>query len=169
MKRSLLYTGAAVAVASAAWYFWRNSQAEPPSSTNVGDATKTNQSESKLSEDKGLVFVKKEEGTKLPTNKTFAELITRPTPSSDLNSTPEHFKELPNCFAAQIPIEEKLILAFVRRFLDSHKFKSVNVLINGGYVRDLLRGEDADDLDLSLCLRQCGPGMCMHEHLATVY
>ena len=33
--------------------------------------------------------------------------------------------------------------------------------MNGGYVRDLLLGKAPDDLDLSLCLRDCPPDITL--------
>ena len=33
--------------------------------------------------------------------------------------------------------------------------------MNGGYVRDLLLGKAPDDLDVSLCLRECAPDVTL--------
>ena len=35
------------------------------------------------------------------------------------------------------------------------------LLVNGGYVRDLLLGKAPDDLDVSLCLRECAPDVTL--------
>ena len=48
------------------------------------------------------------------------------------------------------------MLAFVLAFLEARSIPA-QLLVNGGYVRDLLLGKTPDDLDLSLCLRDCAP------------
>ena len=55
----------------------------------------------------------------------------------------------------RLPDREKIVLAFVLAFLEARSIPA-QLLVNGGYVRDLL-GKTPDDLDLSLCLRDCAP------------
>lgn len=56
----------------------------------------------------------------------------------------------------RVPPSEKLILNFVLSYLEAENLPA-QLLVNGGYVRDLLLGKTPDDLDLSLCLRECPP------------
>ena len=52
------------------------------------------------------------------------------------------------------------VLSFVLSYLESRKeLSGVKVMISGGYVRDILLGRMSDDLDLTLDLRSCDPGM----------
>ena len=67
-----------------------------------------------------------------------------------------HNTLLPRSVIDRVPQREKLILAFVLAFLEAQRLPA-QLLVNGGYVRDLLLGKQPDDLDLSLCLRECPP------------
>lgn len=67
-----------------------------------------------------------------------------------------HNTLLPRSLIDRVPQREKLILAFVLAFLEAQRLPA-QLLVNGGYVRDLLLGKQPDDLDLSLCLRECPP------------
>lgn len=40
-------------------------------------------------------------------------------------------------------------------YLEHQQFHEIGVFVSGGYVRDLLLGRTSQDLDLSLCLREC--------------
>eukprot|EP00438_Fugacium_kawagutii_P032946 Skav236608 [mRNA] locus=scaffold3553:36947:37899:- [translate_table: standard] len=55
----------------------------------------------------------------------------------------------------RVPKTDSEILNFFLSFLENQGLKDVPVFINGGYVRDLLLGKEPDDLDLTLCLRDC--------------
>ena len=55
-----------------------------------------------------------------------------------------------------MPTNEKLVLNFVLSYLESEQLPA-QLLVNGGYVRDMLLGKTPDDLDLSICLRDCPP------------
>lgn len=66
-----------------------------------------------------------------------------------------HEAAIPDELVAKIPDREKRVLCF---FLDFFKWSEMPidaVLINGGYVRDLLLNKHPDDLDISLCLSDC--------------
>jgi tRNA nucleotidyltransferase/poly(A) polymerase len=65
-----------------------------------------------------------------------------------------HGSVLPASLVEKVPQREKLILSFVLAFLKEQRLPA-QLLVNGGYVRDLLLGKTPDDLDLSLCLRDC--------------
>ena len=65
-----------------------------------------------------------------------------------------HGSVLPRELVDSVPHREKLVLAFVLAFLEAERLPA-QLLVNGGYVRDLLLGKQPDDLDLSLCLREC--------------
>ena len=67
-----------------------------------------------------------------------------------------HGALLPSALVACVPPSEKLVLNFVLSYLEAEALPA-QLLINGGYVRDLLLGKTPDDLDLSLCLRDCPP------------
>ena len=54
----------------------------------------------------------------------------------------------------RVPTNEKVVLSFLLEFLESAALPA-QLLVNGGYVRDLLLGKQPDDLDVSLCLRDC--------------
>ena len=58
--------------------------------------------------------------------------------------------------AALCSARDRLVLSFVMAYLDSVHLL-VQVMISGGYVRDLLLGRESDDLDLTLCLRDVDP------------
>ena len=74
-----------------------------------------------------------------------------------------HNAPLPAGLIQRVPLNEKLILAFVLAFLESSNLPA-QLLVNGGYVRDLLLGKRPDDLDVSLCLRDCAE----HVNIETV-
>jgi hypothetical protein len=78
-----------------------------------------------------------------------------PTPSQD--ATPAHGHLLPMAMVQNIPELEKRVLLFLLRLFREHQLPIRNVLVNGGYVRDLLLGQVPDDLDVSLCLCECAP------------
>ena len=65
-----------------------------------------------------------------------------------------HGSLLPSSLVASVPQREKQVLTFVLSFLEASKLQAP-LLVNGGYVRDLLLGKEPDDLDLSVCLRDC--------------
>ncbi|CAJ1424303.1 unnamed protein product, partial [Effrenium voratum] len=67
----------------------------------------------------------------------------------------KHGEKLSDEYANRIPNTDAEILNFFLRFLSDQGLPMVPVFINGGYVRDLLLGKEPDDLDLSLCLRDC--------------
>ena len=67
-----------------------------------------------------------------------------------------HGSLLPAPIVARVPASEKLVLNFVLSYLEANELPA-QLLVNGGYVRDLLLGKTPDDLDLSLCLRECAP------------
>eukprot|EP00435_Cladocopium_sp_Y103_P075374 s26_g57.t1 len=66
-----------------------------------------------------------------------------------------HGEKLPDEYACRIPKTDSEILNFFLSFLAHQGLKDVPVFVNGGYVRDLLLGKEPDDLDLTLCLRDC--------------
>ena len=59
-----------------------------------------------------------------------------------------------------MPQTEKLVLNFVLSYLEAEALPA-QLLVNGGYVRDLLLGKAPDDLDVSLCLRECAPDVTL--------
>ncbi|KOO25283.1 hypothetical protein Ctob_009250 [Chrysochromulina tobinii] len=65
-----------------------------------------------------------------------------------------HGSALPAELISRVPPSEKLILNFVLSYIEAERLPA-QLLVNGGYVRDLLLGKKPDDLDLSLCLRAC--------------
>ncbi|CAE7637252.1 CCA1, partial [Symbiodinium pilosum] len=68
-----------------------------------------------------------------------------------------HGEELAEEYICRIPKTDAEILKFFLCFLADRGLQDVPVFINGGYVRDLLLGKEPDDLDLTLCLRDCAP------------
>lgn len=66
-----------------------------------------------------------------------------------------HGEKLPEEYVKKIPKTDAEILNFFLCFLADQGLPDVAVYVNGGYVRDLLLGKEPDDLDLSLCLRDC--------------
>ncbi|CAE7594969.1 CCA1 [Symbiodinium sp. CCMP2456] len=68
-----------------------------------------------------------------------------------------HGEELSEEYTCRIPKTDAEILRFFLCFLADQGLSDVPVFINGGYVRDLLLGKEPDDLDLTLCLRDCAP------------
>eukprot|EP00933_Yihiella_yeosuensis_P059652 TRINITY_DN6120_c1_g1_i1.p1 TRINITY_DN6120_c1_g1~~TRINITY_DN6120_c1_g1_i1.p1 ORF type:complete len:712 (-),score=164.13 TRINITY_DN6120_c1_g1_i1:724-2646(-) len=66
-----------------------------------------------------------------------------------------HGDTLPGKYTDRIPRGDAQILQFLLHFLADQGLPNVPVYVNGGYVRDLLLGKEPDDLDLSLCLREC--------------
>ena len=71
-----------------------------------------------------------------------------------------HGSEIPAALVDKVPQREKLILSFVLAFIKEQRLPA-QLLVNGGYVRDLLLGKAPDDLDLSLCLRDCPPDITL--------
>ena len=67
-----------------------------------------------------------------------------------------HGTPLPPSLVACVPQTEKLVLNFVLSYLEAEALPA-QLLVNGGYVRDLLLGKTPDDLDLSLDLHTCPP------------
>ena len=76
-------------------------------------------------------------------------------------------------YMSRVPEAEMRVLRLMLDFIMDRGLPIDGLLINGGYVRDLLRGVPPDDLDLSVCLgaypcntvaRACisrvGPGAC---------
>ena len=57
--------------------------------------------------------------------------------------------------ATLISQREKLVLGFLLEFLHDTA-EDAPLFLSGGYVRDLLLGAPPADLDISVCLRQCG-------------
>ena len=74
------------------------------------------------------------------------------------NNDIKHNSLLPEHVIQQVPEREKLALSFILNFLDETQ-QPAQLLVNGGYVRDLLLGKKPDDLDISLCLRECDPSI----------
>mmetsp|Transcript_43852 Transcript_43852/g.82258 ORF Transcript_43852/g.82258 Transcript_43852/m.82258 type:complete len:690 (+) Transcript_43852:80-2149(+) len=65
----------------------------------------------------------------------------------------EHGQLLPEVYTKRISAADEEILNFLLLFMESEGLDYADVYINGGYVRDLLRGREPDDLDLSVCLQ----------------
>lgn len=65
-----------------------------------------------------------------------------------------HNALLPPGLVRQVPMNEKLVLSFILAYFQQSNLPA-QLLVNGGYVRDLLLGKRPDDLDISLCLRDC--------------
>jgi len=76
-------------------------------------------------------------------------------PQCSVSSPVAHNSELPEHYCQEIPSHDKQVLRFLLIFLEAQGLQTVPVFINGGYVRDLLLGKEPDDLDLSICLRDC--------------
>lgn len=76
-----------------------------------------------------------------------------------------HGGPLPAELSGRIPWSDTQILAFLLAFLESEGLGAVPLYINGGYVRDLLLGKEPDDLDLSLCLRDCAASVTVGDLL----
>eukprot|EP00931_Biecheleriopsis_adriatica_P049273 TRINITY_DN28500_c0_g1_i1.p1 TRINITY_DN28500_c0_g1~~TRINITY_DN28500_c0_g1_i1.p1 ORF type:complete len:686 (-),score=153.59 TRINITY_DN28500_c0_g1_i1:192-2249(-) len=66
-----------------------------------------------------------------------------------------HRQMMPEEFVQKIPKTDAEILNFFLCFLADQGLPDVPLYVNGGYVRDLLLGKEPDDLDLSICLRDC--------------
>ena len=73
----------------------------------------------------------------------------------------EDGQPLPPSSACLISSSDRLILSFMLAYISEQEaagaLRGVDLHISGGYVRDLLLGRPSDDLDLSLCLRDCPP------------
>jgi hypothetical protein len=78
-----------------------------------------------------------------------------PAASRTVDTVLTHNTLLPAEMVQRIPELEKRVLLFLLRLVHSEKLPIPSVLVNGGYVRDLLLGQVPDDLDVSLCLREC--------------
>lgn len=104
-----------------------------------------------------------------------SSLLVTPTPLSTL-STPlavsgaasplatlldvpvAHNARLPSAFSTRMGGREKAALSFLLSYLETHSLPA-QILLSGGYVRDLLLGLNPVDLDVSLCLRECEASM----------
>ena len=73
---------------------------------------------------------------------------------SEAAAAVSHNSYLPERFNERIRPREKVALGFLLAFLESEKLPA-QLLLSGGYVRDLLLGMSPVDLDVSLCLREC--------------
>jgi len=69
----------------------------------------------------------------------------------------EHGKPLPRSMWSNIPQKEMFILKFLLKYIEARKLPIDGILINGGYVRDMILGTVPDDLDITLCLVECEP------------
>jgi len=84
----------------------------------------------------------------------FIETLARTAPLA-------HRSVLPRALTASlISSSEQTAIAFVLSFIEDERLRAP-LLISGGYVRDLLLGKAPDDLDLSLCLRDCPPDITL--------
>jgi len=72
-----------------------------------------------------------------------------------MHSAVGHGHVMPDEYTRRIPKPDAEILNFFLRFLADQGLPQVAVYVNGGYVRDMLLGKEPDDLDISLCLRDC--------------
>jgi hypothetical protein len=88
---------------------------------------------------------------------TLRDMLAKPTKKSLEVKEPEHYEDMPWDFINKIPIREKIILAFILSYFEEGEAETlpIDLVINGGYVRDLLLGGIPDDLDVSVCLRKC--------------
>ena len=75
-------------------------------------------------------------------------------------STPfaAHEAELPPPTRRLVSAKARMVFGFVLEYLADAELDA-DVFASGGYVRDLLLGRVSDDLDLSLCLVRCAPGV----------
>lgn len=97
--------------------------------------------------------------TRLVTARTATFMHAAPTVTRVLSGhAVSHAALLPADLVARVPHREKVVLSFVLAFLEANALPA-QLLVNGGYVRDLLLGKEPDDLDLSLCLRECDPSV----------
>lgn len=72
----------------------------------------------------------------------------------------KHNEFLPPVATSLIRSELRHILLFVMTYLEQTPgLEQVSMYTTGGFVRDLLLGRGSDDLDLTLDLRSCPPGM----------
>ena len=92
--------------------------------------------------------------------------LSQPSPSERgllvAASTPfiTHEASLPMLSRRLISDRARLIFAFVLEYVgDAEVGLDADVYASGGYVRDLLLGRISNDLDLSLCLARCPPGV----------
>ena len=78
-------------------------------------------------------------------------------------STPfiAHEASLPRLMSRRLISDRaRLIFAFVLEYVgDAEVGLDADVYASGGYVRDLLLGRISNDLDISLCLARCPPGV----------
>jgi len=77
-----------------------------------------------------------------------------------------HGQILPRSLTSLISAREKLALSFLFSALGNSRLlydqpEPPGLYLSGGYVRDLLLGKDCDDLDLSVCLRECPPSVTL--------
>ena len=56
---------------------------------------------------------------------------------------------------SRIPELDKKVCFLLLHFFKEMGYPLSSLMINGGYVRDLLLGRHADDLDITVCLRKC--------------
>ena len=92
--------------------------------------------------------------------------LSQPSPSQRgllvAASTPfiTHEASLPMLSRRLISDRARLIFAFMLEYVgDAEVGLDADVYASGGYVRDLLLGRISNDLDLSLCLARCPPGV----------
>lgn len=65
------------------------------------------------------------------------------------------FGALPRRLVRRIHALDKKACFLLLHFFEEMGYPLKRLMINGGYVRDLLLGRHADDLDITVCLRQC--------------
>jgi hypothetical protein len=75
---------------------------------------------------------------------------------------------LPPTLVSRVPRSEKIVLNFVLSYLEAERLPAL-LLVNGGYVRDLLLGKAPDDLDLSLALGACDPSVTIDSILHSMH
>mmetsp|Transcript_18615 Transcript_18615/g.30370 ORF Transcript_18615/g.30370 Transcript_18615/m.30370 type:complete len:683 (+) Transcript_18615:188-2236(+) len=80
---------------------------------------------------------------------------TKKLVARDLEEGLGHERQIPSRYIDNIPKSEVKIIRFVLDYLKWARLPVDGLLINGGYVRDLLIGTVPDDLDISLCLVDC--------------
>lgn len=86
-----------------------------------------------------------------------SRIVTGPLPRS--TDALHHGSLLPRSItSALISQREKLVLGFLLEFLHEEGLNAP-LFLSGGYVRDLLLGQAPDDLDVSIDLRACPPGV----------
>ncbi|CAK9003870.1 Actin-related protein 6 (dArp6) (Actin-like protein 13E), partial [Durusdinium trenchii] len=82
---------------------------------------------------------------------------TEPPANQDAEDDLGHERPIPQVFVDKIPADEVLVIRFLLDYLAWRKLPVDGLLVNGGYVRDLLLGKVPDDLDISVFLKDCEP------------